>query len=87
MRYLTTEFEWVPAFTNIEPNYDVIGDIGVEALDLIKQGETYGMYTAYWPDGGLDAFGATFQKYVAGQTTPEELTQELQDDWVRLSSK
>ena len=85
IHYYSTVFQFIPAFTNVEPDKEAIGDLGVEALDLIKQGETYGMYMAYWPDGGLDAFGATFQKFVAGQTTPEELTQELQADWERLS--
>ena len=84
MRYLTTEFQWIPAFTNVEPDYDAIGDIGAEVLDLMKEGKSYGMYTAFWPNGGMDAFGVSFQKYVAGQMTPEELTQSLQNDWETL---
>jgi ABC-type glycerol-3-phosphate transport system substrate-binding protein len=54
--------------------------------EYIDAGKTYGIYSAYYPQGfgGAQLFGESINKYAAGKLTVDELLAEIQAEWASL---
>jgi ABC-type sugar transport system, periplasmic component len=85
---ITTGFKLIPAFTNIKADPSALGPTGSALIDYINSGKIYGIYNAYYPKGmgGAQIFGESITKYAAGKLTPDQLLDELQQDWASAQS-
>lgn len=79
--YLGNEFKLIPGFTNVPVSAEAIGALGAATQECMEGGETYGIFSSFFPDGGAELFGNTINKYAALDMTVEEFAQELQADW------
>lgn len=79
--YLGNEFKLIPGFTNISVTAESIGALGVATQECMENGDTYGIFSSFFPDGGAELFGNTINKYAAIGMTVEEFAQELQANW------
>lgn len=81
--FIASEFALIPAFTNIEVDAEAIGPIGADSKVFMDAGQTYGIYSSYFPNGmgGAQLFGETVNKYAAGLLSVEEFAAELQAQW------
>jgi raffinose/stachyose/melibiose transport system substrate-binding protein len=83
--FIIKDMALIPAFTTFKAEPAGVGVLGKEFSDYQAQGKVKAFYGAYYPDGGLQAFGETTQKLVAGQVTVDEYLRLLDSDWKRLS--
>lgn len=83
---LTSGFKLIPAFTNVAADESAIGPTGMTLKEYIDAGKTYGIYSAYYPQGfgGAQLFGESINKYAAGKLTVDELLAEIQAEWTSL---
>ncbi|MDP3448053.1 MAG: extracellular solute-binding protein [Eubacteriales bacterium] len=83
---LTSGFKLIPAFTNISADESAIGPTGMTLKEYIDAGKTYGIFSAYYPQGfgGAQLFGESINKYAAGKLTIDELLAEIQAEWTSL---
>lgn len=79
--YLGNEFKLIPGFANVSVTAEAIGALGVATQECMESGETYGIFSSFFPDGGAELFGNTINKYAALGMSVEEFGQELQADW------
>ena len=79
--YLGNEFKLIPGFTNISVTAEAIGALGVATQECMENGETYGIFSSFFPDGGAELFGNTINKYAAVDMSVDEFAQELQANW------
>lgn len=86
-KYLSSEFALIPAFTNIAVDSVAIGPLGADTTTYIAAGETYGIYSSFFPQGmgGAQLFGETVNKYAAGLLSVDEFAAELQAQWESVS--
>ncbi len=81
-KYLGSEFKLIPGFTNIEVDEEAIGSLGVATQECLESGDTYGIYSSFFPDGVAESVGNTINKYAAGVIDAEAFAEELQQDWM-----
>ncbi|CAM4346271.1 ABC transporter substrate-binding protein [Paenibacillus alkaliterrae] len=86
-KYLTKEFKFIPAFSNIEVNPDDIGTLGAEVMKYIEQDKALGWHWSKFPDGAAQEFGASMQKYIAKKVTGDELLSEFQAAWEKMNTR
>ena len=84
-KYLGSEFKLIPGFTHIAVDEEAIGALGVATQECLASGETYGIYSSFFPDGVAESAGNSINKYAAGVIDAEALAQELQADWENAS--
>lgn len=84
--YLSNEFGLIPAFTNISVDEKAIGPLGTDSKAYIDAGNTYGIYSSFFPNGmgGAQLFGEAVNKYAAGVINADQFAEELQADWSSL---
>lgn len=82
--YITKEFKFIPAFKNIEANPEDIGDLAAAIQIYVEQEKAYGWHWLRYPTGVVQEFGATMQKYAAGNLKREQLPAELENVWNKL---
>lgn len=80
-KYLGSEFKLIPGFTHIEADEAAIGSLGVATQECLASGETYGIYSSFFPDGVAESAGNSINKYAAGVIDADALAEELQADW------
>ncbi|OKP67874.1 ABC transporter substrate-binding protein [Paenibacillus helianthi] len=74
-KYLTKEFKFIPAETNVEAD---AADIGQVAVAVQKQSATaLGWNWDMFPDGVTQGFGAAMQEYLGGQLNHDQLLEKL----------
>lgn len=86
-KYMTKEFKFIPAFTNIKPDPADLGDIGAEVLKYIEEGKVLGWHWAKYPNGAAPEFGASMQKYISGKINAETMLDEFQAAWEKMKSR
>ncbi|NEN84020.1 ABC transporter substrate-binding protein [Paenibacillus elgii] len=86
-KYLTKEFKFIPAFSNIKANPADLGSIGAEVLQYIEQGKILGWHWAKYPDGAAQEFGASMQRYIAGKINGDQMLGEFQAAWDKMKKK
>ncbi len=73
--YMTREFQFMPAFNNIDAPKE---EIGVLAAAIIEQSDrSLGWHWDRFPNGVTQGFGAAMQEYQGKQITREQLLEKL----------
>lgn len=74
-QYLTKEFKFIPAESNIETNAEDIGQVAVAVQE--KSATALGWNWDMFPDGVTQGFGAAMQEYLGGQINHDQLLEKL----------
>ncbi|WP_379131199.1 ABC transporter substrate-binding protein [Paenibacillus sp. sgz500958] len=74
-KYLTQEFKFIPAETNIETKAEDIGQVAVALQE--KSATALGWNWDMFPDGVTQGFGAAMQEYLGGQISRDQLLEKL----------
>ncbi|SEU25831.1 ABC transporter substrate-binding protein [Paenibacillus sp. NFR01] len=74
-KYLTQEFKFIPAETNIEAAAADIGQVAVAVQE--KSATALGWNWDMFPDGVTQGFGAAMQEYLGGQLKRDQLLEKL----------
>ncbi|GIQ68905.1 carbohydrate ABC transporter substrate-binding protein [Xylanibacillus composti] len=74
-RYLTEEFQFIPALTTIEANSEDIGQLGEGVSQLAANAG--GWHWGRYPDGIIQGWGAAMQEYQGGTIGKEELFEKF----------
>jgi len=74
-RYLTQEFKFIPAESNIETKAEDIGQVAVAVQE--KSATALGWNWDMFPDGVTQGFGAAMQEYLGEQISRDQLLEKL----------
>ncbi|ULO08195.1 extracellular solute-binding protein [Paenibacillus sp. 19GGS1-52] len=74
-QYLTKEFKFIPAETNIETKAADIGQVAVAVQE--KSAAALGWNWDMFPDGVTQGFGAAMQEYLGGKLSHDQLLEKL----------
>ncbi|MDT3428660.1 raffinose/stachyose/melibiose transport system substrate-binding protein [Paenibacillus forsythiae] len=74
-KYLTKEFKFIPALSNISTTAEDIGQIAVAVQDQSKTALSWNWDR--FPDGVTQGFGAAMQEYLGGQINRDQLLDKL----------
>jgi raffinose/stachyose/melibiose transport system substrate-binding protein len=74
-KYLTQEFKFIPALSNIETKAEDIGQVAVSVQE--KSASALGWNWDMFPDGVTQGFGAAMQEYLGGQITRDQVLEKL----------
>ena len=74
-KYLTKEFKFIPALTNIETKAEDIGQVAVAVQE--KSSTALGWNWDMFPDGVTQGFGAAMQEYLGEQISRDQLLEKL----------
>lgn len=74
-KYLTKEFKFIPAETNVETDAADIGQVAVAVKE--QSDKALGWNWDMFPDGVTQGFGAAMQEYLGGQLNHEQLLDKL----------
>lgn len=84
-KYVTDKFKLIPAYTGF--NISSLGSLAQDVSKASDAGKTVPWTFNLFP-AGIDKDGASaMQKFYAGQSTPDQLLDELTTDFVNASSK
>ncbi|WP_019534235.1 ABC transporter substrate-binding protein [Paenibacillus ginsengihumi] len=86
-QYMTKEFKFIPAFTNITASESDVGDIAVDIMKYTSENKVLSWNWFKYPDGAVQEFGASMQAYIAGKSTKEQMLADFQKTWDNLKSK
>lgn len=86
-RYITEEFKFIPAFTNIEASEDVLGPLAADIIRYSQEGKTVSWNWFRFPGGEASSnkFGDAMQGYVGGQYSKEQMLENFQKTWEEMS--
>ncbi|REE87526.1 raffinose/stachyose/melibiose transport system substrate-binding protein [Paenibacillus taihuensis] len=74
-KYLTKEFHFMPAETNIDATKEDIGSIAASIKD--QNSTALGWHWDRFPDGTTQGFGAAMQEYQGGSITKDQLLEKF----------
>ncbi|WP_410512399.1 ABC transporter substrate-binding protein [Paenibacillus sp. BR2-3] len=74
-KYLTKEFKFIPALSNIETKAEDIGQVAVAIQE--KSATALGWNWDMFPDGVTQGFGAAMQEYLGDQISRDQLLEKL----------
>lgn len=74
-RYLTSEFKFMPAVSNVTATKEDIGSIAVSIQE--QSGSAIGWHWDRFPDGVTQGFGAAMQEYMGAQINGDQLFEKL----------
>lgn len=85
-KYITDEFKFIPAFTNITADEKVLGPLAADIMKYSKDNKTLSWNWFKFPGGEASSkkFAATMQAYVAKQKTKDQMLDEFQKTWDSL---
>ncbi|WP_438446628.1 ABC transporter substrate-binding protein [Gorillibacterium sp. sgz5001074] len=86
-KYITKEFKFIPAFTNIPADPKDLGDIAADITKYSKDNKLLSWNFMKFPDGAGQEFGASMQAYVAGKNNKDQLFDAFQKTWDNLKKK
>jgi len=86
-RYITEEFKFIPAFTNISADESVLGPLAADIIRYSKEGKTLSWNWFKFPSGEASSnkFSDVMQGYIGGQFGKDELLKRLQQVWDEMS--
>lgn len=82
--YIAKKFKFIPALKTIPIDEASVGTVGADIREYLDAGKVYNWHFTKFPDGIVDEFGATLQKYLAGKANREQVFQEFDDSWKKL---
>ncbi|NOU92176.1 extracellular solute-binding protein [Paenibacillus sp. LMG 31456] len=85
-KYITEEFKFIPAFTNIPADEKILGPLAADIIKYSKDNKTMSWNWFKFPGGEASSkkFAATMQAYVAKQKTKDQMFDEFQKTWDSL---
>ncbi|MCS7462781.1 ABC transporter substrate-binding protein [Paenibacillus doosanensis] len=85
-KYITEEFKFIPAFTNIPADEKILGPLAADIIKYSKENKTLSWNWFKFPGGEASSqkFAATMQAYVAKQKTKDQMFDEFQKTWDSL---
>ncbi|WP_372237379.1 extracellular solute-binding protein [Paenibacillus sp. FSL H7-0331] len=85
-KYITDEFKFIPAFTNITADEKILGPLAADIMKYSKENKTLSWNWFKFPGGEASSkkFAATMQAYVAKQKTKDQMFDEFQKTWDSL---
>jgi raffinose/stachyose/melibiose transport system substrate-binding protein len=86
-KYITDEFKFIPAFTNITADEKVLGPLAADIIKYSKENKTLSWNWFKFPGGEASSkkLAATMQAYVAKQKTKDQMLEEFQKTWESLN--
>jgi raffinose/stachyose/melibiose transport system substrate-binding protein len=86
-RYITEEFKFIPAFTNIPADENVLGPLAADIVRYSKEGRTISWNWFKFPSGEATSnkFADAMQAYIGGQQNKSQLMDSLQKIWEDMS--
>lgn len=87
-KYITEEFKFIPAFTNIPVDEQVAGPLAADIMKYSNAGKTLSWNWFKFPGGEATSkkFGDSMQAYVGKNITKEEMLEEFQKTWDSLKN-
>jgi len=79
------DYQFVPCFEGWEFKGD--NQLSMSASEYVAAGKDSAWWWQRWPAGFYDAGGAEIQKYIAGESTKEEVIAGLDEIWSELVAK
>ena len=85
-RYITEEFKFIPAFSNIDADVSVLGQLAGDFIEYSKQDKAITWNWFKFPGGEASSnkFGDAMQAYVGGQMDRAQLLASFQKTWDEL---
>ncbi|WP_282937054.1 extracellular solute-binding protein [Paenibacillus sp. RC67] len=85
-KYITEEFKFIPAFTNIPADEKILGPLAADIIKYSKENKTLSWNWFKFPGGEASSqkFAAAMQAYVAKQKTKDQMLDEFQKTWDSL---
>jgi raffinose/stachyose/melibiose transport system substrate-binding protein len=86
-RYITEEFKFIPAFTNISAPESVLGQLAADIIKYSQEGKTLTWNWFKFPNGEASSnlFADTMQAYIGGQISKDQMFERLQKSWEEMS--
>jgi raffinose/stachyose/melibiose transport system substrate-binding protein len=86
-KYITDEFKFIPAFTNITADEKVLGPLAADIIKYSKENKTLSWNWFKFPGGEASSkkLAATMQAYVAKQKNKDQMLEEFQKTWESLN--
>ncbi len=88
-RYITEQFKFIPAFSNIPADESILGPLAADIINYSKAGKTLTWNWFKFPGGEASSkkFGDIMQAYIAKQKTKEQMLNDFQGTWDSLKKK
>ncbi|WJH34935.1 ABC transporter substrate-binding protein [Paenibacillus sp. CC-CFT747] len=82
-KYITNEFKFIPAFTNIPVDEKVLGPLAADINKYVKDGKVLSWNWFKFPGGEASSkkFGDSMQAYVAQKKNKDQLLADFQATW------
>lgn len=81
---ITTTLQLIPGFSTFSADTSAMGALGKDVAKYVEEGKVLGIYSAYYPDGGLETLGNEVCKFIAGKETRDEFLDAIQTEWKSL---
>jgi raffinose/stachyose/melibiose transport system substrate-binding protein len=82
-KYITEEFKFIPAFTNIPADEKILGPLAADIITYSKANKTLSWNWFKFPGGEASSkkFADTMQGYIAKKFTKDQMLDEFQKTW------
>ncbi|WP_151737578.1 ABC transporter substrate-binding protein [Paenibacillus tengchongensis] len=84
-RYITKEFQFIPALDSIEGTEEDLGALGAEVLAYTDKDQALTWNWSRLPNGMPNELSSSIQGYLGGKLTKEGMLKEFQKNWDNLS--
>ncbi|WP_150275096.1 ABC transporter substrate-binding protein [Paenibacillus tepidiphilus] len=84
-RYITKEFQFIPALDSIEGTEEDLGLLGAEVLAYTDKDQALSWNWSRLPNGMPNELSSSIQGYLGGKLTKEGMLKEFQKNWDNLS--
>lgn len=86
-KYITEEFKFIPAFTNISADESVLGQLAADIIRYSQEGKTLTWNWFKFPLGEATSnkFADAMQAYIGGQLDKEQMLERMQQAWEEMS--
>lgn len=86
-KYITEEFKFIPALTNIKADASVLGELAGDVIKYNADGNVLPWTWTRWPEGTTNEYGSTIQAYIAKKINANEMFSQFQKTWDNLNKK
>lgn len=82
--YITKKWKFIPALKTIEVDPSVIGGLGTDVWNYVKEDKVYGLQSSKFPDGVTQEFASVIQQLIAGKSDEAGWEKNMQAAWDKL---
>nr|WP_028531006.1 extracellular solute-binding protein [Paenibacillus sp. HW567] len=82
--YITKKWKFIPALKTLEVAPDVIGGLGTDVWNYVKEDKVYGLQSSKFPDGVTQEFASVIQQLIAGKSDEAGWEKNMQAAWDKL---